>query len=148
MEFNDYSVLEMNSLREAFKIMQSSDADFLADCSKTQQRAFRKTVIDLVLATDMAHHFDVVGKFTTKVGNDTALAGLTGGDKWLAMNEEQRMLTLKLALKVSDIGHCFTELEQHQNWSALLEGEFFEQGDLEKEKNLPVSPLMDREKPG
>jgi hypothetical protein len=136
----------MNSLREAFKIMQNSDADFLSH--KVQKRAFRKTVIDLVLATDMVHHFDLLGQFTTKVSNDTSLEGLSGGDKWVAMSEEQRMLTLKLALKVSDNGHCFTELDQHESWAALLEVEFFDQGDLEKENKLPVSPLMDREKPG
>jgi hypothetical protein len=33
-------------------------------------------------------------------------------------------------------------------WVACLEEEFFNQGDREKAAGIPVSPLMDRDKPG
>lgn len=42
----------------------------------------------------------------------------------------------------------FASLPVHCRWVALLEEEFFRQGDMEKAHNLPVSPLFDRNKPG
>lgn len=39
-------------------------------------------------------------------------------------------------------------LDEHKFWVQNLESEFFNQGDLEKEEGLPISPLMDRNKPG
>lgn len=51
-------------------------------------------------------------------------------------------------MQVADIGHCMLSLDQHKFWSGKLETEFFNQGDLEKEAKLAISPLMDRTKPG
>jgi hypothetical protein len=64
------------------------------------------------------------------------------------MDTKERMLTLKMAMKVADIGHCFTRLDQHQAWVGRLAEEFFKQGDSEREKGRKPSPLMDRDLPG
>jgi len=50
--------------------------------------------------------------------------------------------------QVADIGHCMLPLDQHKFWVTHLETEFFNQGDLERNEGLPISPLMDRTKPG
>ena len=96
----------------------------------------------------MVHHFHILGEFSTQVGQAANLKGLSGGQKWNAMDNGQRALTLKIAMKVADIGHCYALVPQHELWSQLLQEEFFHQGDLEKAAWGEASPLMDRSQPG
>ena len=53
-----------------------------------------------------------------------------------------------MALKCSDLGHLASSHSVHRKWVLLLEEEMFRQGDLEKARGYPISPLMDREKGG
>jgi cAMP-specific phosphodiesterase 4/high affinity cAMP-specific and IBMX-insensitive 3',5'-cyclic phosphodiesterase 8 len=57
-------------------------------------------------------------------------------------------LFFTLALKVADIGHLMAEHRVHMLWIERLAEEFFRQGDIEKELELPVSFLCDRGAPG
>merc|ERR1719468_110163 len=45
----------------------------------------------------------------------------------------------------ADISHPTKTWELHERWTAGLVEEFFRQGDAEKERGLPCSPLCDRE---
>ena len=49
-----------------------------------------------------------------------------------------------MALKWADLGHLASPLEVHQMWVHRLEEEMFLQGDKERQRSLPISPLMDR----
>jgi len=51
-------------------------------------------------------------------------------------------------MKCADLGHLALDWALHLKWVQRLEIEFFAQGDREKQLGLPVSFLMDREKPG
>jgi hypothetical protein len=62
--------------------------------------------------------------------------------------EALRILVMQGAIKVADIGHLYAELSVHIQWSERLEEEMWRQGDVEKERNMKVSFLMDRQKPG
>ena len=53
-----------------------------------------------------------------------------------------------MAIKCADLGHLSSKLSVHLKWVKLLEEEMFLQGDVEKAKGYPVSPLMDRTKMG
>ncbi|KAG2485624.1 hypothetical protein HYH03_015687 [Edaphochlamys debaryana] len=63
-------------------------------------------------------------------------------------DEVERHLSLQLALKVADIGHLGEDLDVHCRWLGVLEEEFFLQGDRERARGLPISPLFDRAKQG
>jgi len=52
------------------------------------------------------------------------------------------------AMQIADVGHSTALFRNHVEWSQRLQEEFFTQGDKEKELNLEISPLMNREKPG
>lgn len=43
------------------------------------------------------------------------------------MDEGQRLLTMQMAIKVADLGHCTLPWDQHYAWVQRLEAEFFEQ---------------------
>ena len=49
-----------------------------------------------------------------------------------------------MALKWADIGHLAGGCDVHMRWVKRLEEEMFRQGDQERLRNLPISPLMDR----
>ena len=54
-------------------------------------------------------------------------------------------LLLNLALKFADLGHSCKPWDVHYNWSMRITHEFWLLGDREKQRNLPVSPLCDRD---
>ena len=63
---------------------------------------------------------------------------------WRPLDENERLLSLQLALKVADLGHLCESLDVHLQWVHRLEDEFFLQGDRERRLGLPISPLFDR----
>lgn len=56
----------------------------------------------------------------------------------------EKMLVLKMVLKVSDIGNVSKGKEICLLWTDRVMNEFMAQGDLEEELGLPVTPFMSR----
>ena len=46
---------------------------------------------------------------------------------------------------LSDLGHAAKPFRYHRKWAERVSEEFFKQGDRERELNLPISPLCDRQ---
>ena len=65
--YNDESVLENHHLAVAFKLLQHESRDIIHGLSKKQRQTFRKTVIDMVLATDMSKHMSLLAELKTMV---------------------------------------------------------------------------------
>lgn len=95
--YNDQSILENNSLTFTFQLLQEDEYNFLINMSKTEIQKFRKTVIDLVLGTDIGNNVrnaylnsviqknhDTYGKIDTET-------------------EEGRMVTLTYILRCADV---------------------------------------------
>lgn len=49
-----------------------------------------------------------------------------------------------MCLKCADVGHVTKSVELHKIWTMRITEEFFNQGDKERELNIPVSAGMDR----
>lgn len=104
-------------------------------------------MISEILATDMANHGKVVSVIKSRIvlneNNEYKLNLLSGNEQ--TKNEEQQYL-LDFMIHLADLAHNTKLFEISLKWVSLLSEEFWRQGDLEKEKNLPVSFLCDREK--
>lgn len=106
---------------------------------------FKARLINVVLATDMANHFDILSKFKSTFMGSAVDA-----------TDEERMqpnmeLILQMVIKCADLGHCTMMRKTHLFWSKCLEEEFFLQGDQEKAtgtKPSELSPLTDRDQLG
>lgn len=61
MEYNDRSVNENMHAATAFRILLKPNNNFLAHLPDSHFRFFRRTVISIVLSTDMAHHTELMG---------------------------------------------------------------------------------------
>jgi hypothetical protein len=110
---------------------------------------FKALLIKTVLATDMSNHFEIVSTFQQKFSGlscDEAVEEEVTHARQII--KDNAALVIQMIVKCADLGHCYARIEQHLFWSKCLEDEFFKQGDNEREANLPISPLMDRHKPG
>jgi hypothetical protein len=134
--YNDISVLEMMHASTLFKILRTVDCNILEACVGDHFTQIRKDIIDMILATDMGKHFELLGQFKIKYLG-TELHDFTSVD--------MRTDLFKLMIKAADIGHTAKNTDLHEYWVAALLQEFFEQGDLEKELGLPVSMYCDRD---
>lgn len=126
--YNDLSVLENFHAATSFHVLLTHNfMDFL---KREEYLSFKHHVVEMVLATDLGHHFDFVKKM----------------DKELKENDGKLSVesTLAAAIKSADISHPLRELHIHEEWSNRISAEFYAQGDLERDLNLPVICMMDR----
>lgn len=131
---NDISVLESMHASIIFSMLQEPDKNILENVSKDQFLLIRKWVIELILVTDMSKHFDLLATFRNKGYSLKSLE-----------TTECKLETLKMVIHTSDIGHSAKDIDLHKKWSLLLAEEFFDQGEIEKDHNQPVSMYCDRD---
>eukprot|EP01053_Blabericola_migrator_P003992 Blabericola_migrator_1__3991@NODE_220_length_11204_cov_64_408458_g187_i0_p1_GENE_NODE_220_length_11204_cov_64_408458_g187_i0NODE_220_length_11204_cov_64_408458_g187_i0_p1_ORF_typecomplete_len1291_score171_69PDEase_I/PF00233_19/1_7e74HD/PF01966_22/0_023BAF1_ABF1/PF04684_13/1_6e04BAF1_ABF1/PF04684_13/1_1_NODE_220_length_11204_cov_64_408458_g187_i033927264 len=134
--YNDISVLENLHASKTFETLQHKESRFLAGAENEDYRFFRKLVIDLILATDMKLHFELINSYKLRRG-----CGEFG-----PFDESNRVLTLKLLMKAADLSHGALDWPIHQQLSMHVNEEFWAQGDAEEKLGLPKSPLCDRAK--
>ncbi|CAG9334083.1 unnamed protein product [Blepharisma stoltei] len=137
IQYNDFSVLEMMHSTILFQILAKNEYNVLSNLPSDKYFAIRKVIIELILATDMSKHFDVVEHFRARfVGANVPVD---------FANVEIRQEMNKMTIKMADIGHSAKSIELHEKWCVLVLQEFFTQGDIEKSLGLPVSMYCDKE---
>jgi hypothetical protein len=135
IQFNDSSVLENMHCATIFQLMNKAGFNIFENLDNEDWTCSRRIILEMVLATDMAKHFEILGKFRARA----SILGDLGYDKF-----EDKLLIFSAGIKAADIGHSAKYNDLHQKWSKLVLEEFFRQGDLEKSKNIPVSMYCDR----
>uniref|UniRef100_A0A6T8JUN8 Phosphodiesterase n=3 Tax=Hemiselmis andersenii TaxID=464988 RepID=A0A6T8JUN8_HEMAN len=147
IDSNDKSPNESHHLSASYRIIQANECNFLHRMPHAQQAALRKLVIDLVLATDMAEHMAIVSKLKTDLHKriQSPEDNIQAGGE---VPDALKTLILQAAIKIADIGHLYASHDVHIKWSERLEEEMWRQGDVEKQRSMKVSFLMDRDKPG
>ncbi|KAK9868016.1 hypothetical protein WJX84_006979 [Apatococcus fuscideae] len=135
---NDLSPNENHHLAAAFAMLQDPCLSFMSSASQEVQRLVRRIVIAMVLQTDMKLHMSTITTFTVR---QKIL------ESW-ANSVEDVLLALQTSLKVADMSHLYSNWKVHTTWVGLLEEEMFQQGDLERLKGIPVSPMADRKSNG
>ncbi|CAK0850004.1 unnamed protein product, partial [Prorocentrum cordatum] len=135
--YNDKAPLENMSSHVCFQMLYGDNdrRNVLKTLSDQEQALARSLIIELILATDMMEHFDLISKFRVRRIQDN-----------LKLEEEaDRRFVTKMCLKAGDVSHAALPWDLHTRWSALVTQEFMEQGDEERQLGLPVSPLCNRD---
>ena len=145
--YNDISVLENFHASTLFKIIRKTETNIFEKLTTIDYKIIRKRMIAEILATDMANHSKITSLIKSKIsisenGKDYKLNLLTGNEQ--TKNEEQQCL-LDFIIHLADLAHNTRLFNISLKWVELLSEEFWLQGDLEKQHNLPVSFLCDRE---
>jgi hypothetical protein len=65
--YNDKSILENHHCSKAFGILQKPECNFLQPLDTAQYKLFRNLVVEMVLATDLSHHFSILSTFKKRV---------------------------------------------------------------------------------
>ena len=145
--YNDISVLENFHSSTLFKTIRKTETNIFEKLSINDYKIIRKRMISEILATDMANHAKVISLIKSKItinenGKDFKFNLLTGNDQ--TKSDEQQSL-LDFIIHLADLAHNTRLFCISLKWVQLLSEEFWRQGDLEKQKNLPISFLCDRQ---
>ncbi|GMF35297.1 unnamed protein product [Phytophthora fragariaefolia] len=131
--YSDDSVLERMHVAELYRILAHDAFDIFAHMSPPARAESRKIIIGMILATDLARHFQRISVLKTKK---------------FAMSAEAQGLELSLLMEtmimLADLGHTAKPFVYHQTWAERISEEFFRQGETEVHNNMPISPLCDR----
>ncbi|XP_077334557.1 3',5'-cyclic-AMP phosphodiesterase 4C [Lithobates pipiens] len=138
--YNDASVLENHHLAVGFKLLQEENCDIFQNLTKKQRQTLRKMVIDMVLATDMSKHMNLLADLKTMVETKkvTSLGVL------LLDNYSDRIQVLQNMVHCADLSNPTKPLELYRQWTDRIIVEFFHQGDREREKGMEISPMCDK----
>uniref|UniRef100_A0A8D3D227 Phosphodiesterase n=1 Tax=Scophthalmus maximus TaxID=52904 RepID=A0A8D3D227_SCOMX len=138
--YNDTSVLENHHLAVGFKLLQEDNCDIFQNLNKKQRQSLRKMVIDMVLATDMSKHMNLLADLKTMVETKkvTSLGVL------LLDNYSDRIQVLQNMVHCADLSNPTKPLELYRQWTDRIMVEFFTQGDRERDRGMEVSPMCDK----
>ena len=117
-----------------FGILSLESCNLLKTLSKDDVSAARKTIIKIIMATDMAKHGESVTAFN-KISPEFSFE-----------NKLHRDQLLCILIKCADISNEVRPPPVADIWVNRLLEEFFSQSDREKQQGLPFLPFMDRDK--
>lgn len=140
IRYNDKSPNENHHVAAAFSILLTPECNFLEGFAPKEYIELRKLVVEMVLGTDMADSGRLV-KTLQEISS-------TSNGAFVPTTAQDAILSLQMALKVADVGHLALGWNCHMRWVQRLEREFFAQGSQENKLGMPVSFLMDCDKPG
>ncbi|XP_076822674.1 uncharacterized protein LOC143469028 isoform X1 [Clavelina lepadiformis] len=128
--YNDKSVLENHHISTAFRMLNEGEGcDILRNFSSEDYQECRALMVEMVLATDMNQHFGQIKRMNQALKKPENL---------------EKSKAMCLMIHTSDINHPTKPWPLHYKWTERLVVEFFEQGDKERELQLQLSPLCDR----
>ncbi|XP_038856731.1 cAMP-specific 3',5'-cyclic phosphodiesterase 4D-like isoform X2 [Salvelinus namaycush] len=138
--YNDSSVLENHHLAVGFKLLQEENCDIFQNLSKKQRQSLRKMVIDIVLATDMSKHMNLLADLKTMVETKK----VTSSGVLLLDNYSDRIQVLQNMVHCADLSNPTKPLQLYRQWTDRIMEEFFTQGDRERERGMEISPMCDK----
>eukprot|EP00300_Choanocystis_sp_HF-7_P001165 c10945_g1_i1.p1 GENE.c10945_g1_i1~~c10945_g1_i1.p1 ORF type:complete len:396 (+),score=67.01 c10945_g1_i1:171-1190(+) len=114
-KYGPKSVLEYHHIQTGLVILD--EVNFI---HHTNISEFKRIVTSMVLATDMACHFDLLARFETAFPSPESLQNL-----------DSRQLLLDQILHCADISNCLKPFHFAEHWGELVVKEFHNQGDQE-----------------
>lgn len=136
--YKNASVLENHHWRSAIGCLLESG---VAEQIQTIRPELEEQIQSLILATDITRQQEFLTKFKRYLDPPTS-----ENDEIFDMRvREHRLFILQIALKCADISNPCRPWDISKKWSQKVCEEFFRQGDFERQLNLPVTSLCDRQ---
>jgi hypothetical protein len=130
--YNNASVLERYHSSTCLELLETHRV--LQKLPLSDRSLVRSHIIENILATDMADHFENISKFRVRREAQDFCVDL----------DADRRAVAKLCLKAGDLGHACLPWLMHVNWATRVLREFYGQGEEETRLGLAMSPLCDR----
>ncbi|CAG9467146.1 unnamed protein product [Pedinophyceae sp. YPF-701] len=133
--YNDMAVQENMHAASLFKMMRDPQTNPLDGVPRERRRKMRTTIVDAILGTDMAIHFDL-----------TAAVEVLADARALSSTEEltakQHRVLIQTLLHFADLSYLLKSRKIVLEWTERVVKEFFSQGQRERGMGLPSLPLM------
>jgi hypothetical protein len=134
--FKNQSVMETHHCSVAIECMSRQECNILAALKGADFKNMWTLIIQLILITDMAKHFEFLKEANAK---------MDAGQINMQVPAD-RLMAMQLVLKCADVSNVSRPFELADKWCDVLCEEFFRQGDLEMAQGMEyTSPLNDRE---
>ncbi|KAG0717571.1 High affinity cAMP-specific and IBMX-insensitive 3',5'-cyclic phosphodiesterase 8B [Chionoecetes opilio] len=149
--YNDISVLESHHVAVSFKHTRSDDrVNIFKALDRDTYKHVRKSIVDMVLATDMTRHFEHLSKFINMAGGTTT-ATTGGGDgvfeddpaltsDLMSFGSPENLVIMKrMLIKCADVSNPLRPLPLSIDWAYRIANEYFNQSvkPLSHERFLP-----------
>ncbi|CAF2577695.1 unnamed protein product [Rotaria sp. Silwood2] len=138
--YNDESVLENHHLAVAFKLLQADERNIFSHLTAKQIKTLRKMVIDMVLATDMSKHMQLLADLKTMVESKK----VTGNNIIMLESYDDRIQVLQNMIHCADLSNPTKPLDIYIKWTDRIMEEFWSQGDKERDLGIEISPMCDK----
>lgn len=141
--YNDSAVLENHHSATTFKVTcqspEAKNVNIFQNLEPENFKLIRKSVISMILATDMTQHFEHYNKFLAvnlKCGSSE-----DGGEDGSStpVSQENKSLILRMAIKCADISNPSRNISLATAWAHRIVLEYRDQIAEEKSKKLPLS---------
>lgn len=143
IDCNDISAQESFHASELFRLLSKPECQFMDQMSRQEYMHFRKRVVSMILATDMAHHNEKVSTMKQVLlhhefkDKDAVMEWITDGQEpdsedYNIKKFKNQQVIMDLLVHAADISQQCRTFEVARVWTYLLFVEFFDQGDLEK----------------
>lgn len=142
IRYNDRSVLEFHHCAAAYALLADPRLNIFASLDSGARSAVRSTITTMVLATDMAKHFELISKFNAQLPSLMAEAASGSFE-----SADSKLLALSLVVKCCDISNPARPWHISTQWSDRVMEEGYRQGDREAALGLKVSTFMSRSAP-
>jgi hypothetical protein len=152
MRYNDRSPLENMHASRLFDILQDEKKNIFETLSRSQFQEVRRQCVDGILHTDNGCHFTIVKEVQMIYEVNSEVLDVTyeqfpNQDAIDCYRQpESRRILLNLLLHLADLSNSLKPFRICNHWAWLLLDECFTQGDLEKQLDVPVQALNDRDK--
>jgi hypothetical protein len=155
LRYNDKSILENFHAATFFETLMLEGNNFTQSMRRGDYDKFREKIVDCILATDMSHHFNLCDRLAARmceeehvcVGRNSCMDERTDGTaRTTQKTKDDRRLLMQSFTHMADLGHTCRPFHVHKRLVALLEEEFFRQGDECDRLGLPIPPMMNRNK--
>mmetsp|Transcript_11345 Transcript_11345/g.14743 ORF Transcript_11345/g.14743 Transcript_11345/m.14743 type:complete len:870 (-) Transcript_11345:526-3135(-) len=148
MAHNDQSPLENMHCVKIYEMLAKPHQDIFSGLDAGEWVSARKSVIAVILGTDMVHHFQQIKKIEVFLEvNGHQFAQMANDDSYIpeCMDDvANKHFLMEIFVHAADISNPAKPFKICEQWALLIMEEFFQQGDRESKEGLEISPMMDR----
>merc|ERR1712129_343995 len=142
--YNDQSVLENHHSHVAALLLKQPDTAILAELRTEERNKLRKSMISIILHTDMSYHQDIVTQllqFNNRRCDESAQASMDSSDRCSesSLSEMDKQFLCETVVHLGDLSNPVMRWDQNHEWSLRVIDEFIAQSSLENEHNLKAT---------
>lgn len=127
--------MERHHFAQAMAILNTDGCNIFENLSRQEYTDCLDQMRDIILATDLAHHFRIVQELKLMVA-----------EGYNYDNPKHHNLLTSMLVTCCDLSDQTKDWKSSKKIAELIYNEFFSQGDLEKAMGVKPSEMMDREK--